>query len=402
MHKWEFRMFRTRIAPYRTPRQHGAGLTCPVARSPHGALFALVAALLVVVQGFASLPAGAQPALSLEQMQRVVAAASSHSAPWQGPVTGPPGQTGKRIALVTEDLRNGGILGVARGVEEAAAELRWQIRLFDAGGTQAGRDKALADALATNPDGVIIIGADADKLRTRLTPFARSGTPVVGWHVGPVAGRMDGAVAMNVSTDPLEVARVTAMAAVVEARGRAGVVIFTDSNFEIALAKSDAMAEVVRACADCALLDIHDMPISRSAELMPATVRAMWARHGERWTHALAINDLYFDHAAPELTLAGVASGRIAMLSAGDGSHAAFQRIRAGIFQTATVAEPLNLHGWQLVDELNRLLAGHAVTGHAFPVHLVTRANIAFDGGGRFEYDPENGYRDIYRSIWRR
>lgn len=49
------------------------------------------------------------------------------------------------------------------------------------------------------------------------------------------------------------------------------------------------------------------------------------------------------------------------------------------------VDEPLNLHGWQLVDELNRLLVKQPVSGYVVPVHLVT---------------PGNGYRAVYRRIW--
>ena len=64
------------------------------------------------------------------------------------------------------------------------------------------------------------------------------------------------------------------------------------------------------------------------------------------------------------------------------------------------MAEPLTLHGWQLVDEMNRLLAGQRVTGYVFPVHLVTAGNVGLDGGDRLVYDPANGYRDIYRTIW--
>lgn len=135
---------------------------------------------------------------------------------------------------------------------------------------------------------------------------------------------------------------------------------------------------------------------------MPAVTKELIARYDARWTHALAINDVYFDYAAPELTKAGWASNSLSMLSAGDGSPAAFLRIRAETFQTGTVAEPLNLHGWQLVDELNRLLASQPVSGYVAPVHLVTAANIAFDGGPRLLYDPDNGYRDIYRRIWKR
>src|SRR5207237_10597167 len=87
------------------------------------------------------------------------------------------------------------------------------------------------------------------------------------------------------------------------------------------------------------------------------------------------------------------------MLSAGDGSAAAFLRIRAGTFQTGTVAEPLNLHGWQMVDEMNRLFAKEPVSGYVYPVHLVTPDNITSDGGDRLQYDPATGPPAAYRRI---
>lgn len=335
--------------------------------------------------------------------QHIVHAATRPASVWEGPRTGPAGVTGKTVALIAEDLHNGGIVGVAQGIREAAGVIGWKVKVFDAAGSAAGRDKAAADALAAAPDGVIVIGADAKVMQARLQPLARRGVPMVGWHVGPEAGPMaDSPVAMNVSTDPVEVARISALAAVVASGGRAGVVIFTDSNFEIAMIKAKAMAYVVRACEQCELLEIRDVAISRNAELMPGVTRELLARHGARWTHALAINDIYFDYAVPELIKAGLAGDRLNLISAGDGSAAAFLRIQARTFQTATVAEPLNLHGWQLVDELNRLLARQPVSGYVIPVHLVTSDNVGFDGGPRLQFDPDNGYRDIYRRIWKR
>lgn len=349
-----------------------------------------------------SVKSDSQP-LSLAEMRQLVAAASRHGAPWDGPVTGPAGEAGKRIAIISEDLRNGGILGVAQGVEEAASVMQWTVRIFDAGGTPAGRSKEIANAAAWRPDGVALIGSDATELGNELARFSRLGIPVVGWHVSRHAGALAaGPVAVNVSSDPLEVARITAMAAVVSANGRAGVVIFTDSNFEIALTKSNEMIDVIRACATCQLLEVRDVAISRSATIMPGMTDDLLARYGARWTHALAINDIYFDYAVPQLTKAGLASNAVNLMSAGDGSTAAFLRIRARTFQTGTVAEPLNLHGWQLVDELNRLLAGWPVSGYVVPVHLVSAENIGFDGGPQFRYDPDNGYRDIYKKIWKR
>jgi ribose transport system substrate-binding protein len=340
---------------------------------------------------------------TLDEMRRQVSAASVDTPRWDGPQKGPTAATGRTIAIISEDLRNGGILGVAQGVREAAEILGWQVKVFDAGGTAQGREKAASEALAANPDGVILDGADARIMHSELMPFASRGIPIVGWHVGPVAGSMmEGPVAMNVSTDPLEVARITAMAAIVASEGRAGVVIFTDSNFEIAMAKANAMAGIIRSCAKCTLLEVRDVPISKSAELMPTVIRELLARYGGQWTHGLAINDIYFDCAVPEFILAGPGARHISLLSAGDGSGAAFLRIQSGTFQTATVAEPLNLHGWQLVDELNRLLANEPVSGYVVPVHLVTPKNVLHGGGARFRYDPDNGYRDAYRRIWGR
>ncbi|WP_025596439.1 substrate-binding domain-containing protein [Burkholderia sp. WSM2230] len=374
-----------------------------------GWLLALECACLLSVAAAQGMPTAAAPAATvgatdyLAEAKRVVNAAAQPGAPWNGPRDGPRAQAGKHVAIVAEDLRNGGIVGVVDGVLEAAKVIGWSVKIFDSGGTPDLRLKMLANALASRPDGLILVGGDARALLPGLRPFAERSIPVVGWHVAAQAGPVPGTpLAMNVATDPLQVARVTALAAIVQSGGRAGVVIFTDSNFRIAQAKADQMAAVVRECSGCTLLEMRDVPISRSQQLMPGTTRALLAQYGRRWTYALAVNDIYFDYAAPVLTQAGMPNAAMAMLSAGDGSESAFLRIRTGTFQTGTVAEPLNLHGWQLVDEINRLFAGGDVTGYVVPVHLVTADNIAADGGDRLLYDPANGYRDIYRHIWQR
>ena len=84
--------------------------------------------------------------------------------------------------------------------------------------------------------------------------------------------------------------------------------------------------------------------------------------------------------------------------SAGDGSEAAFQRIRTGQYQAVTVAEPLNLQGWQLVDELNRAIQGEACSGYITAPALVTEEGLAGIEGNAF--DPNNGYREAYAAIW--
>ncbi len=61
----------------------------------------------------------------------------------------------------------------------------------------------------------------------------------------------------------------------------------------------------------------------------------------------------------PSLQPSGISDdGAPQAVAAGDGSESAYQRIRGAQYQALTVAEPLNLQGRQLVDELNCAFAG--------------------------------------------
>ena len=119
------------------------------------------------------------------------------------------------------------------------------------------------------------------------------------------------------------------------------------------------------------------------------------------WTTSLSINDLTFDFMAPSLSAAGIdGKSNPLAISAGDGSEAAFQRIRSGEYQAGTVAEPLHLQGWQIVDEANRALSKEKESGFVAPSHLFLPSNIDSDGGPKNTYDPNNGYAEAYAKIW--
>lgn len=354
----------------------------------------------------ALLQAGAVFAADPQALTEEFDRASAPVTEWDGPVSGPAGVRDKTIVYISGDLRNGGILGVANGMREAAKVLGWRVKVIDlrGGGGDACR-RALEEALALHADGVVLGGFDAPRNADTPDWLKKKGIPVLAWHAAPAPGPIAGTpVVLNVSTDPLKVARVAARSVVASRRsGRAGVVIFTDTRFAIAKAKSDAMAEVLRASPGCEVLEICDVPLDAAAKLTPEVTRRLLAKYGARWTHTLAINDLYFDHATPVFAVAGIPpESGVACVSAGDGSLSAFVRIQAGLYQTATVAEPLNLQGWQLTDELNRIFAGAPPSGYVTPVHLVNAANIGRDGGARRRFDPENGYREAYKRIWKR
>lgn len=323
---------------------------------------------------------------------------------WDGPTTGPKGAGHKLIVYVSTDQRNGGARGVGEGIEEAGKILGWEVRGIDGQGSVNARAEGIAQAVALKADGLVIDAIDAAEQASAVEAATKAGIKVVGWHAGPKPGPMPQyGLFTNITTDPLEVAKAAASYAVADSDGKAGVIIFTDSAYAIAIAKSDAMAKIISACTGCTLIGTQDTPLADAANRMPQLTTSLLQRNGGAWTYALSINDLTFDFMAPALEAAGVAGdGNPRSISAGDGSGSAFQRIRSGDYQLGTVAEPLRLHGWQIADELNRAFSGAAPSGFVAPPHLFTKANVEKDGGPNNIYDPQNGYDKVYRTIWGR
>jgi ribose transport system substrate-binding protein len=200
-----------------------------------------------------------------------------------------------------------------------------------------------------------------------------------------------------VSTHPLDVATLAAYYAIADSNGTAGVIIYTDSQYRIALDKAEKIRAIIEQHRGCRVLDFVDTPIGTAAELMPSLVAAELREFGPALTHLLAVNGNYFTGSRLALLDAGLrGTDPPHAIAAGDGDAAEFQRIRDHDYQAASVAEPLYLQGWQLVDELNRALAGEGVSGYLAPPSLVTTTNVP--SGSVF--DPVSGYRDQYRRTW--
>ncbi len=330
----------------------------------------------------------------------MLAGAPVSAADWDGPTAGPAAAEGKSIVVVAGDLKNGGILGVTNGVEEAAAKIGWDVRVLDGAGSVQGRTAAIGQAMALRPDGIVINGFDAVEQQAALEGVVAASIPMVAWHSGPKIGcDAPGGIFSNVSTDAMTVSEVAAQWAIEDGGQDVGVVIFTDSTYQIAIDKADRLKETVEASGG-KVLEYVDTPIADTSTRMGPLTTTLLQKYGDSWTHALAINDLYFDFMGPSLAAAGLSPEQGPKAgSAGDGSEAAFQRIRSGGYQTITVAEPLNLQGWQLVDELNRAVQGAECSGYVTTPALVTEEGLAKMGDSN-SFDPDIPYRDAYATIW--
>jgi ribose transport system substrate-binding protein len=347
-------------------------------------------------------PAAAAADPFVEEAKKITAEASAPVTTWDGPTAGPKAQAGKFVISVGSDLNNGGVLGVTEGAEEAAKAIGWKFQSIDGKGTLAGQTAALEQAIALKPDAIVVNGIDAASVKDVLKKAADLGIKLVGWHAGPKVGPMPELhLAANITSDPIATSKVAAKYVIAVTNGKANVVIFTDSTYEIAVRKARAMEEEIKGCKTCTVLSFEDTPLAETSTRMGPLVTNLKQKFGDDLNWMMGINDLYFDFASPGLKSIGVGPGGPPLsISAGDGSESAYARIRDGQYQAATIPEPLNLHGWMAIDELNRALAGEKDSGYVLKIHLVTKDNIGADGGPRNVFDPDNGYRDQYKKIW--
>jgi len=318
---------------------------------------------------------------------------------FRGPANGPGAQPHGVVVFVAADLSNGGIAGVGRGVQQAARAIGWRFRVIDGGATAAGERRALRAALRLEPAGIILGGFDATEQRPAMRDARARGIPVVGWHAGLRAGpdRKAG-LFTNVTTDPAIVARLAARYVIADSGGRAAAVIFTDSQYSIATYKADQMAAELKKCRGCRVLAVINTPIATAQIRAPAIITSLLQRFGDRFRYLLAINGAYVAGARTALLGVGRAADQPPFsVTAGDGDASEFARIRAADYQKATVAEPLYLQGWQLIDELNRARTGQPASGYVAPPRLITQQDVP--SGGVF--DPPSGYRENYLRIWR-
>jgi ribose transport system substrate-binding protein len=325
-----------------------------------------------------------------------VARTEDTTAVWTGPTSGPRAAAGRNIAYVGQTMTNPGVAGAAKGAEEAATAIGWNMRVIDGSGTPEGIQAAFSEAIELGSDGIILGGFGPDAAPQQVAQANAAGIPLVGWHAidspGPGSGLFT-----NVTTRVDEIAKMSAQWIIKQSGGEANVVVFTDESIPFAHNKSELIKAELATCAGITVLSTEDIPLEDSNKLTPDQVSSLLSRFGDSWTYSVAINDLYFADAADSLRAAGKpGDGAPFNIGAGDGEPAAFERIRSGQYQAATVPEPLLEQGWQIIDEFNRAFAGDAPSGYVAPIHLTTITNV--DQARLWE--PNNGYRQQYKSIW--
>lgn len=315
---------------------------------------------------------------------------------WDGPIIGPIAQSKKKVMFISTDFRNSGVSAVYRGFYMAAIKLNWDVLLIDGNENENTIRLAFLEAIKLHQDAIILGGFGVGKYLEVATQAKHSGIFLAGWHAAEKPGSTN-ELFVNISTEPADVAKIAVEYAISKGNHEAGFVIFNDSRYAIANEKIKYLKDELKKCNHCKLLSIEDIPISDARDRMYDVVKKTNQMFDKKWTHTLAINDVYFD--SMNFPLLWIKRPDIVNVSAGDGSRTAIARVISGRSQQiGTVAEPTNLQGWQLADELNRAFSGNPPSGYVSKPILVTASQSRLSSID--EIDSDIPYKAHYKAMW--
>ena len=366
--------------------------------------FTLLALLFGMIGALAA-PASTEddPTLFQSKASAKVARATSFKNGWDGPTTGPKLAADQMIVFVGANISGDpGEERLSENLKTVAASVGWRYFPLDCYGLQNRYAESFSRAIALHPAAIIFAGADAKSEAKSIAAAAEKKIPVIGWHAALTSGPADG-LYTNIGTDPKEAGQLAALLSVVDSKGRAGVVILTDPSSVNLANKSTAMIDTIKQCTTCSLLAVEEVKPGEKPDQILQRMAALDKQFGPKLTYMLSTNDRFFDVlATPAAATAFAGDVKFQAIAAGFGSPNAFTRIRTKKIQLGTVAEPLMLQAWQLIDEVNRAIAGVKPSGYTPDSYLVTIQNIAYHGGQNNAFDPSNGYQDAYKKIWGR
>ncbi len=317
---------------------------------------------------------------------------------WYGPTSGPKPEPGKFIICVPGNGQNVIEKLWCDLIVENASLIGWKAQSIDGKGSAQGWTQALTQAIALKPN-VIVNIADAATTKDLNLQAVAQGISVIGIHATAFAKPApELGLYSNIVSEVTDIGEAEADYIIADSCGKANALVLYDAAYEIARNKSKAMWDRLQECRDCKDLGYVASPIAEISQRMPQLC-ATWAAQFDKPWYATTIYDGYWDFCVPALKTAGL-TPKDAILVASDGTAAAYDRIRNGDFQAATVPEPARQFAFMALDDAIRAVAGEPPAGWSQPIYLVVKQNVDAEGGANGEFVPSNDYVNKYKALW--
>jgi len=383
-------------------------------RPGNGRRWILAAATLTVAGGLCSQAAAATVAkpfdawpepqiketMTVDEAKAIATERTRPQTEWKGPTSGPQAtKDAITVVYVSADESYVSFVNWGRGVEEAAKALGWKTVILNGKGTITGTLQAMQQAVSLNP-AAIVTSADASALQEPIKQAVAQNIPVIGIHATAYPGpdpKLN--LFTNISSNPAEIGETQAAYVIAQSDGKAKLLHFLDNSFAIARFKAKAATDPVKNCSGCSFIDMVNIPIADQTKRIPAVISGIVANHGDGWWGTTCCDNFY-PYIASALRSSGIAADKVHLVGS-DGPPSAYDMIRKGEYEVATVPEPSTLFGYQAIDAVVRAMAGQAPSTFVQPTYLVTKENADAEGGKSNEFIPSNNFACHYMNIWR-
>jgi len=337
--------------------------------------------------------------LSVAQAKQIVADRTVPQTKWLGPTSGPKATMSPVTIAWVADQSYSTYTGWGNGVRAAAQALGWKFLAFNTRGTVPGQLAALDQAIAGHVD-AIITPADAHALQKPIQAAVKQCIPVVGIHATAFPGPApDLGLYDNIASSAAEIGESQAAYVIAMSDGKARDIHMVDNSFAIARFKAKAATDPIKNCKGCTFLGMVNVPISDLATRVGPATSGLLARFGDKWWMTTCCDD-YYPYVAATLRAAGVPTDNVKLVGA-DAPPSAYNLIRKGEYEVATVPEPSTLFGYEAVDAIVRAMAGQPPADWIEPTYIRTRANVDQEGGNNDEFVPSNDFACHYLNIWK-
>lgn len=314
---------------------------------------------------------------------------------WPGPddpVTPP---TGKKITMIICGSQGITCVRVGNGVKAAGEALGYDVKVVDGRSDPTVWNQAIKSAVADKADGIALAAVPPAVVAGAIKSAKAAGIPV--------AAGLSTAGDAQVKANPnrTDSARAQAAYTAVDSDGKAKVLLIRDDEFpETKQAADEYQTQLQQLCPDCEVAASTDFTLALAAQRLAGKV-----------TQALRNNPDINYIATPFDTVnvfvqQGIAQaqkkGKVKIVGVG-GDPPSVDAIKAGD-EVASVGEPGEWVGWDLVDGLTRIFAGQDVP----PLDKETDSN--YDVPQRYitadtELDPQGwqggfDYQAKYKQLW--
>jgi ribose transport system substrate-binding protein len=337
--------------------------------------------------------------LTVDEAKAILAERTQAQTKWLGPTSGPKAAADATVVYVSDDQSYVSYVNWGQGVIDASTVLGWNVIVLNGKGTMAGRLGAMQQAVAMKPT-AIVTSSDVSALQVPIKQAIAQGIPVIGIHATAYPGpNPELNLYTNITSNPAEIGQTQAAYVMAVSNGAGKDIHLLDNNYAIARFKAKAASDPIINCTGCKFLEMVNVPIADTAKRIPPVVSGLLARYGNEW-YMTTCCDNFYPYVASSLRSAGVTPDQVRLIGS-DGPPSAYDMIRKGSYEVATVPEPSTLFGFQAVDAIVRAMAGESPAEFIQPTFLVTPDNVASEGGDQNQFIPSNNFACHYTNLWK-